>query len=107
MDDFGSGYSSLNMLTTIPIDVLKMDMQFVRYMLKDEKSLKLCELVMDISRFLNVPVVAEGVEEQAQYDKLREMGCEIIQGYYFSKPVPAEEFAALIEKEAALCSKNS
>ena len=107
MDDFGSGYSSLNMLTTIPIDVLKMDMQFVRYMLKDEKSLKLCELVMDISRFLNVPVVAEGVEEQAQYDKLREMGCEIIQGYYFSKPLPAEEFAALIEKEAALCSKNS
>ena len=62
---------------------------------------------MDISRFLNVPVVAEGVEEQAQYDKLREMGCEIIQGYYFSKPLPAEEFAALIEKEAALCSKNS
>ena len=107
MDDFGSGYSSLNMLTTIPIDVLKMDMQFVRYMLKDEKSLKLCELVMDISRFLNVPVVAEGVEEQAQYDKLREMGCEIIQGYYFSKPLPAEEFVALIEKEAALCSKNS
>ena len=107
MDDFGSGYSSLNMLTTITIDVLKMDMQFVRYMLKDEKSLKLCELVMDISRFLNVPVVAEGVEEQAQYDKLREMGCEIIQGYYFSKPLPAEEFAALIEKEAALCPKNS
>ncbi len=106
MDDFGSGYSSLNMLTTIPIDVLKMDMQFVRYMLKDEKSLKLCELVMDISRFLNVPVVAEGVEEQAQYDMLKSMGCQIIQGYYFSKPLPAEEFNALIEKEVALCSKN-
>ena len=106
MDDFGSGYSSLNMLTTIPIDVLKMDMQFVRYMLKDEKSLKLCELVMDISRFLNVPVVAEGVEEQAQYDMLKSMGCQIIQGYYFSKPLPAAEFDALIEKEVALCSKN-
>ena len=106
MDDFGSGYSSLNMLTTIPIDVLKMDMQFVRYMLKDEKSLKLCELVMDISRFLNVPVVAEGVEEQAQYDMLKSMGCQIIQGYYFSKPLPAEEFRVLIEKEVALCSKN-
>lgn len=106
MDDFGSGYSSLNMLTTIPIDVLKMDMQFVRYMLKDEKSLKLCELVMDISRFLNVPVVAEGVEEQAQYDMLKSMGCQIIQGYYFSRPLPAGEFDALIEKEVALCSKN-
>ncbi|MBP5292318.1 MAG: EAL domain-containing protein, partial [Lachnospiraceae bacterium] len=106
MDDFGSGYSSLNMLTTIPIDVLKMDMQFVRYMLKDEKSLKLCELVMDISRFLNVPVVAEGVEEQAQYDMLKSMGCQIIQGYYFSKPLPAAEFDALIEKEVALCREN-
>ena len=106
MDDFGSGYSSLNMLTTIPIDVLKMDMQFVRYMLKDEKSLKLCQLVMDISRFLDVPVVAEGVEEQAQYDMLKSMGCEIIQGYYFSKPLPASEFNALIEKEAELSAKN-
>ncbi|MCR5268699.1 MAG: GGDEF domain-containing phosphodiesterase [Lachnospiraceae bacterium] len=102
MDDFGSGYSSLNMLTTIPIDVLKMDMKFVRNMLKDEKSLKLCELVMDISEFLDVPVVAEGVEEQAQLDKLKEMGCELIQGYYFSKPLPADEFAGLIRKEKSV-----
>ena len=106
MDDFGSGYSSLNMLTTIPIDVLKMDMKFVKNMLKDEKSLKLCELVMDISRFLEVPVVAEGVEEQAQLDKLKAMGCELIQGYYFSKPLPAEEFEELIRKEAELSAKN-
>ena len=100
MDDFGSGYSSLNMLTSIPIDVLKMDMKFVKNMLNDDKSLKLCELVLDISRFLDVPVVAEGVEEKAQLDKLKSMGCELIQGYYFSKPVPPEEFALLIEKEA-------
>ena len=106
MDDFGSGYSSLNMLTTIPIDVLKMDMKFVRNMLNDEKSLKLCELVMDISRFLDVPVVAEGVEEKAQLDKLKEMGCEIIQGYYFSKPLPADQFEELIRKEAELSAKN-
>jgi EAL domain-containing protein (putative c-di-GMP-specific phosphodiesterase class I) len=100
MDDFGSGYSSLNMLTSIPIDVLKMDMKFVKNMLNDDKSLKLCELVLDISRFLGVPVVAEGVEEKAQLDKLKSMGCELIQGYYFSKPVPPEEVALLIEKEA-------
>lgn len=106
MDDFGSGYSSLNMLTTIPIDVLKMDMKFVSNMLKDEKSLKLCELVMDISRFLDVPVVAEGVEEQAQLDRLKSMGCEIIQGYYFSKPLPADQFEELIRKEAELSAKN-
>ena len=106
MDDFGSGYSSLNMLTTIPIDVLKMDMKFVSNMLKDEKSLKLCELVMDISRFLGVPVVAEGVEEKAQLDKLKSMGCEIIQGYYFSKPLPADQFEELVRKEGELSEKN-
>ncbi len=99
MDDFGAGYSSLNMLTALPIDVLKMDMEFVRNMLSDDKSLKLCELVMDISRFLNVPVVAEGVEDSDQLDMLKKMGCEYVQGYYFSKPVPAEEFADLIKKE--------
>ena len=101
MDDFGSGYSSLNMLTSIPIDVLKMDMKFVRNMLKDDKSFMLCQLVMDISRFLDVPVVAEGVEEQEQVDKLKEMGCEIIQGYFFSKPLPSDEFKELIKKEKA------
>lgn len=106
MDDFGSGYSSLNMLTTIPIDVLKMDMKFVRNMLNDKKSLKLCELVMDISRFLDVPVVAEGVEEKEQLDKLKSMGCQIIQGYYFSKPLPADQFEELIEKEAESSRKN-
>ena len=106
MDDFGSGYSSLNMLTTIPIDVMKMDMKFVRNMLRDQKCLKTCELVMDISRFLDVPVVAEGVEEKAQLDILKSMGCQIIQGYYFSKPLPAEQFEELIQKEAELFAKN-
>ena len=99
MDDFGSGYSSLNMLTTIPIDVLKMDMKFIRNMQKDEKSKKLVELVIDIARFLDVPVVAEGVETEEQLQALKEMGCDIIQGYYFSKPVPPEEFGAFIRKE--------
>lgn len=99
MDDFGTGYSSLNMITSIPIDVLKMDMIFIRNMNKDEKSLKLVELVIDIAKFLNVPVVAEGVEDKEQVEQLRKMGCDIIQGYYFSKPVPPEEFAAFIEKE--------
>ena len=99
MDDFGSGYSSLNMLTTIPIDALKMDMKFIRNMQKDEKSMKLVELVLDIARFLQVPVIAEGVETEEQLLLLKERGCDIIQGYYFSKPVPAEEFTAFIEKE--------
>ena len=92
MDDFGSGYSSLNMLTTIPIDALKMDMKFIRNMQKDEKSMKLVELIMDIADFLHVPVIAEGVETEDQLMLLKERGCDIIQGYYFSKPVPPDEF---------------
>ena len=99
MDDFGSGYSSLNMITTIPIDVLKLDMSFIRKMEEDEKSLKLVEIILDIAKFLGVPVVAEGVENKAQHDMLKCMGCQVIQGYYFSKPVPAEEFEKFIEKE--------
>lgn len=98
MDDFGSGYSSLNMLTTIPIDALKMDMKFAQNMMSDEKSTKLVELVMDIAKYLNVPVIAEGVETAEQMRLLKDMGCDIIQGYYFSRPVPAKEFEAFIEK---------
>ena len=99
LDDFGSGYSSLNMLTEISIDVLKMDMQFIRNMHIDQKSLKLVELIIDIAKYLKIPVVAEGVEEKSQVELLKKLGCEIIQGYYFSEPVPAEQFGAFIEKE--------
>ena len=99
MDDFGSGYSSLNMLTEIPFDVLKLDMQFIRRMLLDDKSLRLVELIMDIARYLEIPVIAEGVEEIEQLNKLKEMGCDIVQGYYFSPPLPADRFSGLIEKE--------
>lgn len=99
MDDFGAGYSSLNMITTIPIDVLKLDMGFVRKMEEDDKSLKLVEIILDIAKFLDVPVVAEGVETKAQLDMLKCMGCQIIQGYYFSKPVPADEFEKFIVQE--------
>ena len=98
MDDFGTGYSSLNMLTEMPIDILKLDMKFIHNMLVDEKSRKLIELVLDIARFLNVPVVAEGVEEEPQYLMLKEMGLDIIQGYYFSAPLPADEFERLIKE---------
>ncbi len=99
MDDFGSGYSSLNMLTLLPIDALKLDMQFIRNITTSEKAYKMVELMLEIAAFLNVPVIAEGVETEEQYQLLKKAGCDIIQGYYFSKPLPAEEFEKLIEKE--------
>lgn len=99
MDDFGSGYSSLNMLTSIPIDAIKLDMYFIRNMLTDETAFRLVKLVVDVSDFLGVPVIAEGVEKQEQLTVLKAMGCEVIQGYYFSPPKPPENITALIEKE--------
>ena len=92
MDDFGSGYSSLNMLAMLPIDVLKLDMQFVKNVHTDEKSLRLIQLIMEIAEFMDVTVIAEGVENEEQYKLLKQAGCDIIQGFYFSKPVPPEEF---------------
>ena len=90
MDDFGSGYSSLNMLTTLSIDILKLDMGFVRKMCCSEKDRRMVEFILEIARFLGLPVVAEGVETEEQYHTLKEMGCNFIQGYYFSKPVPPD-----------------
>ncbi len=92
IDDFGSGYSSLNSLTTVTFDVLKLDMQFVKTLEINEKTRKMVAIVADIARFLGVPVVAEGVETAKQLAYLKEKGYQVIQGYYFSKPLPAAEF---------------
>ncbi len=99
MDDFGSGYSSLNMLTTIAVDAIKIDMKFIRNMRRDDKSLRMVKLIVDIAKFLNVPTVAEGVEDEVQVEVLKKMGCDLIQGYYFSRPVPPEEFEKFMEAE--------
>ena len=99
MDDFGKGYSSLNMLTSLPIDALKLDMGFIRNIVEDKRDLKMVEIIIEIGRFLQVPVIAEGVECKEQYQLLKDAGCDIIQGYYFSKPVSAAEFGCLLEKE--------
>ena len=107
MDDFGSGYSSLNMLSSLPIDVLKMDMRFIQNVREDVREFRLVELILDIARYLDVPVVAEGVETAEQLALLRKAGCELVQGYYFSKPVPPEEFEKLILKQLELDRRDT
>ena len=92
MDDFGSGYSSLSMLSAMPIDVLKMDRAFIRNIEHKRKDFRVVELILDVARSLQVPVVAEGVETEKQFEMLREAGCAMIQGYYFSRPLPAADF---------------
>jgi len=100
MDDFGSGYSSLNMIAKLPIDVLKMDMKFVKSLhTENSRDYRLVEIVADIARFLNVPLVAEGVETEEQLRLCKKAGCSIIQGYYFAPPLPAKEFEKLLRKD--------
>ena len=92
MDDFGTGYSSLSMLSAMPIDVLKMDREFVRNIEYSEKDIQLVGLILDIAKNLKIPVIAEGVENEEQIRLLKELGCSIVQGYYFSRPLQALEF---------------
>ena len=101
MDDFGTGYSSLGMLTHLPIDVLKLDMSFVRNAFGETRDVGIIELIINIADYIHVPVVAEGVETEEQLLVLKALGCDLVQGYYFSKPVPGDEFERfLIERGA-------
>ncbi len=92
MDDFGSGYSSLNMLKDLPIDVLKLDMLFLRKADNNKRAMTIIEFVLRLAEKLGIPVVSEGVETEEQLEFLINNGCRCFQGYYFSKPIPQEEF---------------
>ncbi|MDH4944017.1 GGDEF domain-containing phosphodiesterase [Sulfurimonas sp. C5] len=94
MDDFGTGYSSLSYLREMPIDELKIDKSFISR-LDDEQQALLVKSIIEISRNMNLSIVAEGVEEQYQKDFLEELGCDLYQGYYFYKPLCQEDFEAL------------
>ena len=97
MDDFGTGYSSLGMLNRLPIDALKLDMSFVRTAFAGEKrDTRIIQLILDIAKILDVPVIAEGVETEEQLLALKDLGCDLAQGYFFSRPVPGDEFDSFI-----------
>lgn len=98
MDDFGSGYSSLSMLSYMPVDVLKLDIGFIRNAFKEKIDTRLLETMIRLAKSFNIPTIAEGVETEEQMLLLKKMGCEIIQGYYFSRPLPAAEFEEYMKK---------
>ena len=92
IDDFGSGYSSLNMLKDICSDVLKIDREFLRETENAVRSKDILEEIIRLSNRMNMTVITEGVETREQVDMLTDMGCRVFQGYYFSKPIPIHEF---------------
>ena len=101
MDDFGSGYSSLNVLKDIPVDQLKLDMDFLKGSYDSPKGRAVISSVINMAKALGVSVIAEGVETREQAEMLAEFGCDRMQGYYFSRPVNEEEFARLLQARAA------
>lgn len=96
MDDFGSGYSSLNMLNEMPIDILKLDMKFIRSETAKPNSQGILRFIIDLARWMQLDVVAEGVETAEQLERLRQISCDYAQGYYFARPMPGEEFRGLL-----------
>jgi EAL domain-containing protein (putative c-di-GMP-specific phosphodiesterase class I) len=98
IDDFGTGYSSLSKLQRLDIDAVKIDQSFVYKLATDQQSLALCQAVVSIGRSLDIDVVAEGVETVEQLQLLQQMGCDEIQGYLVSRPLPAEQIPALMDK---------
>ena len=101
MDDFGSGYSSLNMLKDMPVDVLKVDMVFLKNAGNSEKSNKILRSVLHLSRDLDILSLTEGVETDEQFRMLSDMGCSLFQGFYFAKPMPEEDFEIYSRRGAA------
>lgn len=96
MDDFGSGYSSLNVLKDIDFDIMKLDMRFLVNETKSNRGGTILSSVVRMAQWLNMPVIAEGVETIKQADFLRSIGCDYIQGYLYSKPICEEEFKELL-----------
>ncbi len=99
MDDFGSGYSSLNMLKDIRFDVVKIDMEFLRETENENRSKKILTSIIKMAKTLGITIVTEGVENDSQVNFLTEIGCDIFQGYYFSKPVTVFDFESKYLKD--------
>ncbi len=99
MDDFGSGYSSLNLLREMPVDVLKIDMVFLRQAEQNPRARTIIEEIIVMAGKLGITTLTEGVETKEQFEGLKKMGCLMYQGYYFAKPMPVEDFDRFLSAE--------
>src|SRR5699024_3325715 len=99
MDDFGSGYSSLNTLKDIDVDILKIDMAFLSRDIQNTKSEKILASITRMAGWLGMPVVVEGVETRERVEFLMSIGCGYVQGYYFARPMPVSDFEKTMNRE--------
>ncbi|UDN61338.1 EAL domain-containing protein [Clostridioides sp. ES-W-0016-02] len=107
MDDFGTGYSSLNMLSELPIDVLKLDMRFIKREEKKNNDRSILSFIISLAKWMDLKVIAEGVETEVQVQLLKALNCEYAQGYYYSKPLPQEQFEQhLLKSHIQVVNKN-
>ncbi len=95
IDDFGTGYSSLSYLAKLPVDFVKIDLSFVKRMLEDNKVLSVVKTIVYLAKELGMKTIAEGVENEKQIEMLKGIGCDYLQGFYFSKPIPKEKILTL------------
>ncbi len=107
VDDFGTGYSSLTYLKRMPVQHLKIDKQFVQDLLVNEDDTRIANTIIDLGKSLNLSVIAEGVETAEQEFYLRQRGCQLAQGYHFSKPLPAKEFVSFVEEFHGKMAENN
>ncbi|MBI9099795.1 MAG: EAL domain-containing protein, partial [Spirochaetaceae bacterium] len=101
IDDFGTGYSSLNKLKDYPVDTLKIDKSFIDSIPENISSCNIVKTIIDLAHFLDFKVVAEGVEEEGQAELLYSYNCDLIQGYFYHKPLSQNDFVALIRNEGS------
>ncbi|HEY9043676.1 MAG TPA: EAL domain-containing protein, partial [Rheinheimera sp.] len=97
IDDFGTGYSSLSYLKQFKVDVLKIDMSFVKDMLQDKSDYEIVKTIISLGQSMNIELIAEGIETAAHQASLLELGCLYGQGYYYSKPLPSEQFMQYLQ----------
>ena len=100
MDDFGAGYSSLNSLKDLPIDVLKLDMEFFRGEDVEKRGEIVVKETIQLAKNLNMKIVAEGIERKDQVEFLADQGCDMIQGFYYAKPMTVQEFDRRVERDS-------
>lgn len=98
VDDFGTGYSSLSYLKKLPLDILKIDQSFVRQLSENPDDAAIAVAIISMGQSLNLRIIAEGVETAEDLEFLKAHGCDEAQGYYFSRPVPADQFAHLLDQ---------